>query len=280
MNQDSYTFNYLKLLSRNFPNVATASTEIINLEAILNLPKGTEHFLADLHGEYEAFQHVLRNASGTIKRKVGEIFNETLSILEQKEICTLIYYPEKKLQLIKAQYTDCSLLEDWYFITINRLVKVCRNVSSKYTRSKVHKALPADFSYIIQELLHENSNELNKQAYVDVIVKTIISTEQADSFIVAMCNLIQQLTIDMLHILGDVFDRGPHPHKVMDVLCRYHNFDIQWGNHDVLWMGAAAGNDCCIANVVRGQLRYGNQGVLEDGYGINMLPLATFALEA
>lgn len=280
MNQDSYTLNYLKLLSRNFPNVATASTEIINLEAILNLPKGTEHFLADLHGEYEAFQHVLRNASGTIKRKVGEIFNETLSILEQKEICTLIYYPEKKLQLIKAQYTDSSLLVDWYFITINRLVKVCRNVSSKYTRSKVHKALPADFSYIIQELLHENSNELNKQAYVDVIVKTIISTEQADSFIVAMCNLIQQLTIDMLHILGDVFDRGPHPHKVMDVLCRYHNFDIQWGNHDVLWMGAAAGNDCCIANVVRGQLRYGNQGVLEDGYGINMLPLATFALEA
>ena len=280
MNQDSYTLNYLKLLSRNFPNVATASTEIINLEAILNLPKGTEHFLADLHGEYEAFQHVLRNASGTIKRKVGEIFNETLSILEQKEICTLIYYPEKKLQLIKAQYTDSSLLEDWYFITINRLVKVCRNVSSKYTRSKVHKALPADFSYIIQELLHENSNELNKQAYVDVIVKTIISTEQADSFIVAMCNLIQQLTIDMLHILGDVCDRGPHPHKVMDVLCRYHNFDIQWGNHDVLWMGAAAGNDCCIANVVRGQLRYGNQGVLEDGYGINMLPLATFALEA
>ena len=180
MNQDSYTLNYLKLLSRNFPNVATASTEIINLEAILNLPKGTEHFLADLHGEYEAFQHVLRNASGTIKRKVGEIFNETLSILEQKEICTLIYYPEKKLQLIKAQYTDSSLLEDWYFITINRLVKVCRNVSSKYTRSKVHKALPADFSYIIQELLHENSNELNKQAYVDVIVKTIISTEQAD----------------------------------------------------------------------------------------------------
>lgn len=280
MNQEQYTLNYLKLLSRNFPNVATASTEIINLEAILNLPKGTEHFLADLHGEYDAFQHVLRNASGTIKRKVGEIFNETLSILEQKEICTLIYYPEKKLQLIKSQYTDSSLLEDWYFITINRLVKVCRNVSSKYTRSKVHKALPEDFSYIIQELLHENSAELNKQAYVDVIVKTIISTEQADSFIVAMCNLIQQLTIDMLHILGDVFDRGPLPHKVMDLLCTYHNFDIQWGNHDILWMGAAAGNDCCIANVVRGQLRYGNQSVLEDGYGINMLPLATFALEA
>lgn len=279
MTQDYSQSDYLKLLSRNFPNVATASTEIINLEAILNLPKGTEHFLADLHGEYEAFQHVLRNASGTIKRKVREIFNETLSSREQKEICTLIYYPSKKLQLVKAEFTDPVVLEDWYFITINRLVKVCRNVSSKYTRSKVHKALPKDFSYIIQELLHENSNELNKQAYVDVIVRTIISTQQADDFIVAMCNLIQQLTIDVLHILGDVFDRGPHPHKVMDILCHYHNFDIQWGNHDILWMGAAAGNDCCIANVVRGQLRYGNHSVLEDGYGINMLPLATFALD-
>lgn len=279
MTQDYSQSVYLKLLSRNFPNVATASTEIINLEAILNLPKGTEHFLADLHGEYEAFQHVLRNASGTIKRKVREIFNETLSSREQKEICTLIYYPSKKLQLVKAEFTDPVELEDWYFITINRLVNVCRNVSSKYTRSKVHKALPKDFSYIIQELLHENSNELNKQAYVDVIVRTIISTQQADDFIVAMCNLIQQLTIDVLHILGDVFDRGPHPHKVMDILCHYHNFDIQWGNHDILWMGAAAGNDCCIANVVRGQLRYGNQSVLEDGYGINMLPLATFALD-
>ena len=278
MTQDYSQSDYLKLLSRNFPNVATASTEIINLEAILNLPKGTEHFLADLHGEYEAFQHVLRNASGTIKRKVREIFNETLSSREQKEICTLIYYPSKKLQLVKAEFTDPVVLEDWYFITINRLVKVCRNVSSKYTRSKVHKALPKDFSYIIQELLHENSNELNKQAYVDVIVRTIISTQQADDFIVAMCNLIQQLTIDVLHILGDVFDRGPHPHKVMDILCHYHNFDIQWGNHDILWMGAA-GNDCCIANVVRGQLRYGNHSVLEDGYGINMLPLATFALD-
>lgn len=279
MTQDYNKANYLKLLSRNFPNVATASTEIINLEAILNLPKGTEHFLADLHGEYEAFQHVLRNASGTIKRKVKEIFNETLSNGEQKEICTLIYYPRMKLQLVKAELTDNSVLEDWYFITINRLVKICRNVSSKYTRSKVHKALPPDFSYIIQELLHEKSNELNKQAYVDVIVKTIISTQQADDFIDAMCNLIQQLSIDVLHILGDVYDRGPYPHKVMDVLCSYHNFDIQWGNHDILWMGAAAGNDCCIANVVRGQLRYGNQSVLEDGYGINMLPLATFALD-
>lgn len=270
--------HYLRLLSRNFPNVATASTEIINLEAILNLPKGTEHFLADLHGEYDAFQHVLRNASGTIKRKVNEIFNETLSIREIKELCTLIYYPREKLELVKARFNDEEELADRYFITINRLVRVCRNVSSKYTRSKVHKALPSDFSYIIQELLHERSTDPNKQAYVDGIVHSIITTGRADEFIIAMCNLIQQLTIDSLHILGDVFDRGPSPHKIMDILCHYHNFDIQWGNHDILWMGAAAGNDCCIANVLRIALRYGNQNVLENGYGINLLPLATMAM--
>ena len=270
---------FLKLLSRSFPNVPTASTEIINLEAILNLPKGTEHFLADLHGEYEAFQHVLRNASGTIKRKVGEIFNASISAKERKELCTLIYYPELKLELVKDELTDEAELHDWYFITINRLVMVCRNVSSKYSRSKVHKALPSDFSYIIQELLHEHSSDPNKEAYVDVIVRTIITTHRADDFIVAMCNLIQQLTIDVLHILGDVYDRGPSPDKIMDILCNYHNFDIQWGNHDILWMGAAAGNDCSIANVLRIALRYGNHGVLEDGYGINLLPLATFALD-
>lgn len=270
---------YLKLLSRSFPNIATAGTEIINLEAILNLPKGTEHFLADLHGEYAAFQHVLRNASGTIKRKVKEIFNETLGAREQKELCTLIYYPQEKLELIKDELSDLEELNDWYFVTINRLVKVCRNVSSKYTRSKVNKALPTDFSYIIQELLHESAVEPNKQAYVDVVVRTIVSTGCADDFIIAMCNLIQQLTIDRLHILGDVFDRGPYPHLIMDILCSYHNFDFQWGNHDILWMGAAAGNDCCIANAVRVALRYGNQSVLEDGYGINLLPLATLAID-
>ena len=277
---DENQLRYLRLLARNFPNIATASTEIINLEAILNLPKGTEHFLADLHGEYEAFQHVLRNASGTVKRKVSEIFNETLGIKEQKDLCTLIYYPELKLELIKKdEFTDEDELNNWYFITINRLVKVCRNVSSKYTRSKVTKALPEDFSYIIQELLHESTSDPNKQAYVDVIVRTIISTHRADAFIIAMCNLIHQLTIDRLHILGDVYDRGPSPDKIMDILCNYHNFDIQWGNHDILWMGAAAGNDCCIANVIRNSLRYGNHEVLEDGYGINLLPLATFAMD-
>lgn len=267
---------YLQLLSRSFPTIADASTEIINLEAILNLPKGTEHFLTDIHGEYEAFQHVLKNASGAVKRKVNEIFGHTLRESEKKEICTLIYYPEEKLQLIKEQETD---LDDWYLITLNQLVKVCQNVSSKYTRSKVRKALPAEFSYIIQELLHESSVEPNKHAYINVIISTIISTKRADDFIIAMCKLIQRLTIDSLHIVGDIYDRGPGAHIIMDTLCDYHNFDIQWGNHDILWMGAASGNDACIANVIRMSMRYANLATLEDGYGINLLPLATFAMD-
>lgn len=267
---------YLQLLSRSFPTLADASTEIINLEAILNLPKGTEHFLTDIHGEYEAFQHVLKNASGAVKRKVNEIFGHTLRESEKKEICTLIYYPEEKLQLIKEQEAD---LDDWYLITLNQLVKVCQNVSSKYTRSKVRKALPEEFSYIIQELLHESSVQPNKHAYINVIISTIISTRRADDFIVAMCKLIQRLTIDSLHIVGDIYDRGPGAHIIMDTLCDYHNFDIQWGNHDILWMGAASGNDACIANVIRMSLRYANLATLEDGYGINMLPLATFAMD-
>ena len=268
---------YLQLLSRSFPTIADASTEIINLEAILNLPKGTEHFLTDIHGEYEAFQHVLKNASGAVKRKVNEIFGNTLRESEKKELCTLIYYPEEKLQLVKEKEVD---LDDWYLITLNQLVKVCQNVSSKYTRSKVRKALPAEFSYIIQELMHESSIEPNKHAYINVIISTIISTRRADDFIIAMCNLIQRLTIDLLHIVGDIYDRGPGAHIIMDTLCDYHNFDIQWGNHDLLWMGAAAGNDACMANVIRMAMRYANLATLEDGYGINLLPLATFAMEA
>lgn len=267
---------YLQLLSRSFPTIADASTEIINLEAILNLPKGTEHFLTDIHGEYEAFQHVLKNASGAVKRKVNEIFDNTLRESEKKELCTLIYYPDQKLELIKNREED---IDDWYRITLNQLVKVCQNVSSKYTRSKVRKSLPADFSYIIQELLHETSIEPNKYAYTDVIVNTIISTRRADDFIIAMCNLIQRLTIDSLHIVGDIYDRGPGAHIIMDILCNYHNFDIQWGNHDILWMGAAAGNLCCIANVIRMSMRYANLSTIEDGYGINLLPLATFAMD-
>lgn len=267
---------YLRLLARSFPTIADASTEIINLEAILNLPKGTEHFLSDLHGEDQAFRHVLKNASGAVKRKVNEIFGISMREAEKKELCTLIYYPEEKLELIKGQERD---LEDWYQVTLNQLVCVCRNVSSKYTRSKVRKALPREFSYIIQELLHESSVEPNKSAYVDQIICTIISTGRADDFIVAICNLIQRLTIDLLHVIGDIYDRGPGAHLIMDTLCDYHNFDIQWGNHDVLWMGAASGNLGSIANVIRMCLRFGNLSTLEDGYGINLLPLATFAME-
>jgi len=272
----SNDLRYLQLLSHSFPTIAEASTEIINMEAIRNLPKGTEHFLSDVHGENEAFQHVLKNASGTVKRKVNEIFAHSLRDSEMKELCTLIYYPEEKLQLIKPLEKD---LDDWYQITLNRLVKVCQNVSSKYTRSKVRKALPREFSYIIQELLHESSIDPNKQAYINKVISTIISTQRADAFIIAMCHLIQRLSIDSLHIVGDIYDRGSGAHLIMDTLCNYHNLDIQWGNHDILWMGAASGVDACMANVIRVALRYANMATLEDGYGINFLPLATFAME-
>ena len=267
---------YLRLLSRSFPTTAVASTEIINLEAIMDLPKGTEHFLTDIHGEYEAFQHVLKNASGTIKRKVNEIFGNTLREADKKALCTLIYYPHEKLRLVKETETDIC---EWYEIMLNRLVKVCRAVSSKYTRSKVNKALPKDFSYIIQELLHGSEEDPNKTAYYNQIISTIIRTRRADAFIVEMCRLIQRLAIDRLHIVGDIYDRGPGAHIIMDTLCGYHNVDIQWGNHDILWMGAFSGNNSSIANVLRISLRYGNLDTLEEGYGLNMLPLATFAME-
>lgn len=267
---------YLRLLSQSFPTIAEASTEIINLQAILNLPKGTEHFLADIHGEHPAFQHVLKNASGNIKRKVGELFGTTLRDYEMRELCTLIYYPEQKLEIVEATEKD---LDDWYHITIHRLVAICRDVSSKYTRSKVRKSLPKDFSYIIQELLHERTDDANKAAYVNVIIDTIISTGRASYFITAIANVIQRLAIDQLHILGDIYDRGPGAHAIMDTLENYHNWDIQWGNHDVLWMGACAGNDACICNVIRLSLRYANLATLEEGYGINLVPLATFAMD-
>jgi len=267
---------YLKLLSKSFPTIADAATEIINLEAILNLPKGTEHFLTDIHGEHQAFQHVIKNASGVIKKKVEDIFGHTLREWEKKELCTLIYYPEEKLKIIKSREKE---IEDWYKMILVRLLKVCENVSSKYTRSKVRKALPKEFSYIIQELLHESLNNPNKHGYVEAIISTIVSTGRAESFIIEISKLIQRMTIDSLHILGDVYDRGPGAHIIMDILCDYHNVDIQWGNHDLIWMGAAAGSEACMANVIRICLRYTNLATLEDGYGINLLPLATFALE-
>lgn len=272
----SQDMRVLELLSETFPNISAASTEIINLQAILNLPKGTEHFMADIHGEYEAFIHILNNASGRIKRKVTELFGETLSPEEIRDLCTLIYYPEQKLQLIKASEQE---MEDYYRVTLNQLIQVCQIISSKYSRSKVRKALPKEFAYIIEELLHENPTDNNKVAYFREIIESIVSTGQSDSFIIALSNVIQRLSVDQLHILGDIFDRGPGAHIIMDKLLSYPNFDIQWGNHDALWMGAAAGNDCCIANVLRLSLRFGNMATLEDGYGINLLPLATFALE-
>jgi fructose-1,6-bisphosphatase-3 len=266
----------LELLSQTFGTISAASSEIINLEAILNLPKGTEHFVADLHGEDEAFRHILKNASGNIKRKVREIYGNDMRDSDIAQLCSLIYYPEQKLELIRAEESD---IDDFYNITLHRLVKVLQSVSSKYTRSKVRKALPKEYAYIIEELLHETPSGESKQMYYNRIVETIISTGQADDFIIAICNVIQRLSIDRLHILGDIYDRGQGAHIIMDTLADYKGFDIQWGNHDALWMGAAAGNDCCIANVLRIALRYGNMDTLEEGYGINLVPLATFAME-
>ncbi len=266
----------LELLHQKFGSASAAGTEIINLEAILNLPKGTEHFVADLHGEVDAFRHILKNASGNIKRKVQELFGSTLSSEDIDQLCALIYYPEQKLQLIAEENPN---LENFYNITLHRLVSVLQSVSSKYTRSKVRKALPKEYSYIIEELLHETPSGESKQAYYSRIVETIISIGQAADFITAICNVIQKLSIDRLHILGDIYDRGPGAHLIMDTLSSYKDFDIQWGNHDALWMGAAAGNDSCMANVLRIALRYGDTDTLEEGYGINLLPLATFAMD-
>lgn len=267
----------LELLSQTFPTVSAASTEIINLEAILNLPKGTEHFIADIHGEHEAFDHIVRNASGNIRRKVNEIYATSMREEDIRQLCTLVYYPERKLEELKESEED---MDDFYNVTLHRLVRVCRSVSSKYTRSKVRKALPREFAYIIEELLHEEHDDRDKQKYYSRIIETIISTGQADAFIIAISHVIQKLSIDWLHILGDVYDRGPGAHIIMDRLMTYERFDMQWGNHDALWLGAAAGNTCCIANVLRIALRYGNMATLEDGYGINLVPLATFAMDA
>ncbi|MDU4802129.1 MAG: fructose-1,6-bisphosphatase [Clostridium butyricum] len=266
---------YLKLLSKQYPTIAAASTEIINLEAILNLPKGTEHFLADIHGEYEPFVHVLKNGSGTIKRKIEDVFGNTLMDCEKRSLATLVYYPEQKLKIVINKEEN---IEDWYKINLYRLIQLCRHISSKYTRSKVRKALPKDFSYIIEELLHEEFDKADKQQYYYRIINTIIEIERAKEFIIALSNVIQRLIIDRLHILGDIYDRGPRPDIIIDTLINYHSVDIQWGNHDILWMGAASGNNVCIANVLRISARYSNLDVIEDIYGINLLPLATFAL--
>lgn len=276
LNRESITeLEYLKLLSKQYPTIASASTEIINLEAILNLPKGTEHFLTDLHGEYEPFVHVLKNGSGVIKVKIQDMFGRSLTESEQKCLATLVYYPEQKLDLIMKQETN---INDWYRITLYRLIKLCRYAASKYSRSKVRKALPKDFAYIIEELLHEQAKYEDKEQYYEGIINTIIEIDRANEFIIAICKLIQRLVIDRLHILGDIFDRGPRPDIIIDTLMDYHSVDIQWGNHDMLWMAAAAGCRGCVANVLRFSARYYNLDIIEDIYGINLLPLATYAL--
>lgn len=273
---DMLELKYLKSLAKQYPTIAAASTEIINLQAILNLPTGTEHFLTDLHGEYEQFNHVLKNGSGSVRKKIDEEFGNTLSNKDKKSLATLIYYPEEKLDLIMKEEDN---IEDWYKITLHRLVQITKRVASKYTRSKVRKALPSDFAYIIEELITEKAELQDKEAYYNEIIHTIIRLDRAPKFIVALSQLIQRLVIDHLHIVGDVYDRGPGPHIIMDTLKRYHSVDFQWGNHDVVWMGAASGHLACIANVIRMSARYGNLDTLEEGYGINLIPLATFALE-
>mgnify|MGYP002584724742 FL=1 len=265
----------LKTLSHQYKNIAAASTEIINLQSILNLPKGTEHFLTDIHGEYEQFNHVLKNGSGSVRRKIDEEFGNTISNKDKKSLATLIYYPESKLEIVEREEDN---LEDWYKISLHRLVQVIKRVSSKYTRSKVRKALPKDFAYVIEELITEKEEIQDKEAYYNEIIHTIIRIGRAPQFIIALSHLIQQLVIDHLHIVGDIYDRGPGPHLIMDKLMEYHSVDIQWGNHDVVWMGAASGQTSCIANIIRISARYGNLDILEEGYGINLIPLATFAM--
>lgn len=272
--ENNNNLKYLQLLSEKFPTIQKASTEVINLSAILNLPKGTEHFLTDIHGEYETFSHVLANASGVVKRKIEDVFGKTLRKKEKNLLASLIYYPKEKLELVLKHEDDST---EWFAITLQRLIKVARAAASKYTRSKVRKAMPSDFAYIIDELLNESGED--KEEYFEGIINTIITIDRAEAFIIAICNFIQRLLIDRLHIIGDIFDRGPSAEKVMDRLIDHHSVDIQWGNHDIIWMGAASGSLAAIANVLRISLRYNNLDTIEDAYGITLMPLATFAIK-
>ena len=263
---------YLKSLANQYPTVAAAATEIINLQAILSLPKGTEHFITDIHGEYDQFQHVIRNGSGAIKRKIEEEFGNAISAGEKKAIATLIYYPEQKLeQVLKTEEN----MEDWYKVSLYRLIRICKSASSKYTRSKVRKALPKDFAYVIEELLTGRPDVSDQEAYYNEIIRSVIRTGRAPELVIAFCNLIRRLVVDHLHVVGDIFDRGPYPNLIMDTLMQHHSVDIQWGNHDIYWMGAAAGSRPCICNAIRISAKYGNLNLLEDGYGINLVPLPT-----
>lgn len=267
---------YLSLLAKEFPTIQDVCTEIINLKAILNLPKATEHFLSDLHGEYESFLHILKNASGVIKSKIDELYENSMTHSERKKLATLIYYPEEKLELIKKEEKE---LKEFYKITLYHLIEVCKMLSSKYSRSKVRKAMPKEYEYIIEELLNTNANESDKEYYYEQIIDSIISLDRADAFIIAISKLIQRLAVDHLHIIGDIYDRGPGPHIIMEKLRKYHSIDIEWGNHDIVWMGAASGSPACILNVIRICARYNNLDILEDGYGINIRTITEFAME-
>lgn len=274
--KENQELKYLKLLATKFKNISETTTEIINLQAILNLPKGTEHFLTDIHGEYEAFNHVLKNGSGSVKQKIDEIFKDEITNFEKKELASVIYYPSEKISFVSKSMIN---IEKWYKIIIYRMIEICSVTASKYTSSKVRKAMSEDFSYVLQELLYERKELPNRKEYIENIIDTIISLDRAKEFIIAISQLIQRLTIDKLHIIGDIYDRGPSPHLIMDKLIAHHDVDIQWGNHDILWMGAGLGNRACIANVIRICARYSNTDILEEAYGINLLPLATFAMD-
>lgn len=274
-NMESKDLRYLKSLSNQYPTVAAAATEIINQQAILSLPKGTEHFITDIHGEYDQFRHILKNGSGAIRRKIEDEFGNAISAGEKRAVATLIYYPELKMeQIVKTEEN----MEDWYKVSLYRLIRICKSASSKYTRSKVRKALPKDFAYVIEELLTGRPDISDQEAYYNEIINSVIRTGRASELIVAFCNLIRRLVVDHLHVVGDIFDRGPYPNLVMDTLMNHHSVDVQWGNHDVYWMGAAAGSQACICNVIRISAKYGNLNLLEDGYGINLVPLARLAM--
>lgn len=268
--------HYLKMLARQYPTVQAASTEIINLQAILNLPKGTEHFISDVHGEHEAFLHILNSASGVVREKLDLLFGTSVSRCDLDQLATLIYYPKEKLEEVVRETDD---LREWYRITLHRLIDVCRLVSSKYTRSKVRKAMPKEYAYIIDELIHTHYEESDKRDYYENIISTIIDIDRAPNFLVQLCELIKRLAVDQLHLVGDIFDRGPGADLIMDSLMGYHSVDIQWGNHDILWMGAASGSRTLVATVLANSLRYNNLDVIETGYGISLRPLAVFANE-
>ena len=270
------SLRYLQMLSRQYPTVQAASSEIINLQAILNLPKGTEHFISDVHGEYEAFLHIMNSASGVVREKVDELFSSSVSKAERDQLATLIYYPEEKLAQVARETKD---MEEWYRITLHRLIDICRMVTSKYTRSKVRKAMPKEYAYIIDELINTNYEYHNKRSNYENIISTIIDIDRAEDFIVAVCELIKRMVVDHLHIVGDMFDRGPRADIIMDYLTEYHSVDIQWGNHDVLWMGAATGSRTLVATVLSNSIHYNNLEVIETGYGISLRPLALFANE-